>query len=51
MNYAVEVSFNHVMFIEAEDKDTASEEALDQFEEMYGLAPGQAFVEEIKEVK
>lgn len=51
MNYAVEVSFNQVLFIEAQDKDEAVDQAQEQFEEMYGLAPGQGSVENIKEVK
>ena len=50
-NYAVTVAFNEVIFVEAESKELAEEDAIDQLTAEYGLAAGQAYVDEITEVK
>ncbi len=51
MNYAVNLTFNQTLFVEADDKEEASDVATEQFEEIYGLAPGQAEVNSIEEIK
>lgn len=50
-NYAVTTVFTNVAFIEAADEAEAEELALAEMETEYGLAPGQAYMDEIKEVK
>lgn len=49
--YAVTVAFNQVFFLDAESKEIAEELAMEQMEDEYGLAPGQAYVDAIEELK
>ena len=50
-NYVVNCSINETMFIEAEDADTAADIAIAQMETGYDVAPGQAEVNSIEEIK
>lgn len=53
-SYMVVCAFNQIKTIEAEDMETAvilADDVLDIFSEDYDLAPGQGYIEEIKELK